>query len=538
MEEFDENHAQLEDLKQLVDWDRFSDYQKYILYLKMVQKLTQRKLIEKVKTNGLNLSFESLNHCLLRSSLSLSWEPGMSGGKDSYLCPQDTESLEIEVVERCRMSNAFDSKTITEFAAHLKLKRYEKASKVLNMLQCTKKAEEIAQTMVYEPSRSWVNGILENIDSKLAVPLVLESKRFMYCSRRILQKYHHVLSSAVAGTVPALIWTADETMIDLNRRKKVIIPDGMRHYFEEEQKNMQHITAMCCNNLVGVHPPLFIILKNRKTMPEELKPFVATGKIWLCSTENGWMNRWAFLLWTIHFVPWELEFEKKLSPFVHNVEKPVLIFDGHNSRGCPVAIDLYAIEGIKPVVLPSHTTHVTQLYDVALAGATKAEFTDIFYKLLRDESKYVTGNNSATLRKFSVQAFVEAWDRICTKTNCENGAALCGIHPLREECLLNSKWVMDPERERIMRSSNRLREEWDTELDISCSLLTARVESVRNAVSRSARDHQLAKHYQSFESFQSFVEFAILEARKHNVFMLGTTMEWHGIKYQEIINRK
>ena len=59
-------------------------------------------------------------------------------------------------------------------------------------------------------------------------------------------------------------------------------------------------------------------------------------------------------------------------------------------------------------MLPPHTTHVTQLNDVALAGATKAEFSDIFYNLLRDETNYIPGNKSATLRKLAVQAFVEA----------------------------------------------------------------------------------------------------------------------------------
>ena len=46
MNEFDENHAGLEDAKQLMDWEVFSDWQKYIVYLKIVEKLTQRQLIK------------------------------------------------------------------------------------------------------------------------------------------------------------------------------------------------------------------------------------------------------------------------------------------------------------------------------------------------------------------------------------------------------------------------------------------------------------------------------------------------------------
>ena len=85
--------------------------------------------------------------------------------------------------------------------------------------------KKISQTIVYEPSRNWINGILNSINSKLAKALVLKSKRFLYCTRTVLRKYHQILQSAVLGIIPELIWTADETIIDLNRRKKVIIPD-------------------------------------------------------------------------------------------------------------------------------------------------------------------------------------------------------------------------------------------------------------------------------------------------------------------------
>ena len=36
MDQFDENHAELGEAKQLMDWDVFSDWQKYIVYLKIV----------------------------------------------------------------------------------------------------------------------------------------------------------------------------------------------------------------------------------------------------------------------------------------------------------------------------------------------------------------------------------------------------------------------------------------------------------------------------------------------------------------------
>ena len=45
MNKFNENHAGLEDAKQIMDWEVFSDWQKYIVDLKIGEKLTQRHLI-------------------------------------------------------------------------------------------------------------------------------------------------------------------------------------------------------------------------------------------------------------------------------------------------------------------------------------------------------------------------------------------------------------------------------------------------------------------------------------------------------------
>ena len=81
-------------------------------------------------------------------------------------------------------------------------------------------------------------------------------------------------------------------------------------------------------------------------------------------------------------------------------------------------------------------------------------------------------------------------------------------------------------------------QERETELDINCCCLLDKLANLRNAVSRSARDHPLSKQFMTFESYENVIEFAIHEARKRDVYMLGSTMEWHGVHYQDIINRR
>ena len=89
MVKFDENHPELKAIKQLFDWELSSVCQKYIVFLKIVEKLNQREIIYVLKQHGLYVSFKALNHCLFRSYISPFWEPGMIGGSDLYLCPKD-----------------------------------------------------------------------------------------------------------------------------------------------------------------------------------------------------------------------------------------------------------------------------------------------------------------------------------------------------------------------------------------------------------------------------------------------------------------
>ena len=85
-EDFDESLPQMQNLLQLAHWSSFSPFQKYFSILMVWKNMNQRDIIKTMKEKyNIKLNPESLGNCLQRTALSLIWEPGMSGGKTTFL---------------------------------------------------------------------------------------------------------------------------------------------------------------------------------------------------------------------------------------------------------------------------------------------------------------------------------------------------------------------------------------------------------------------------------------------------------------------
>lgn len=59
-------------------------------------------------------------------------------------------------------------------------------------------------------------------------------------------------------------------------------------------------------------------------------------------------------------------------------KKELLIIDGHSSRENPGAMQLLSETDINVLILPSHTSHILQVLDVAISVSIKHCFIDIF----------------------------------------------------------------------------------------------------------------------------------------------------------------
>ena len=233
------------------------------------------------KVFGCSICKDSMNTCVRRTAFSLWWRKGsLCYGTNDYLTPIDIQNLKNEIKERAELHNTLDTVTILDIAQNLKIERYNKAIEFLHLMKSEKTAEQLEQEHVPKPTRRWTNNILEILDAHLSKPRLVDGKRFLAVSYQKINSYFDKFGQFISSFDKLLIITADETMIQANSKTlKVIVPKTMPSYTASKPPEMPHLTPMCANTLFGAYPPLFIILKNRKTLPRELKEMSFSGQI-------------------------------------------------------------------------------------------------------------------------------------------------------------------------------------------------------------------------------------------------------------------
>ena len=118
--------------------------------------------------------------------------------------------------------------------------------------------------------------------------------------------------------------------------------------------------------------------------------------------------------------------------------------DGHPSRQCPLALLLLRKARVDVLILPSHTTHVLQLFDVGLASALKCAFSPKFRKALKAATtNTLLPTNAAKMRYAAVLSFLDAWKMTCTHQNCLNAAKEVGLFPFDPQAPRKSIFVRD-----------------------------------------------------------------------------------------------
>ena len=444
MLEWTEVSERMTNFKQLVDWDVFTDEQKFILACIVENNFSQRKIQEEWanRRNGEKLSFEAIQTCVIRSGLGRPWEKGMQGGNENYLCDADMKTLEEIIEARARLTKALTTQNAIDEAEKLKAQRYQMCCSMLNFIGYKKLAESIRNVEVREPSRPWLNQLQKHINFYLSICYQLESTRYFSCALEIIDSYFANWAEIFRATPEQLFFVADETMMSPNKPLKVVVPRDISQYIEPLPPDSAHITAFCVNNLSAVKPPPLIIVSKLKRIPQELKTFVDSGMIWLSSSPSGWMNRQLFLAWTINFCNWLYQYRMQLPATIAHSEA-VLLMDGHTSRECPAALEILQYFNCRVIILPAHTTHVLQLFDVGLASPMKKRFTLLLQELWKDKTKYVEGNTAATMRKLSVEAFIGAWNTICNPTLVSSAAAAVGIKPVNPNAVREKPYVRD-----------------------------------------------------------------------------------------------
>lgn len=387
---------------------------------------------------------EAIATCISRGALGFKWTKGMGGGDRPYLCPADMELLQQKITECAEGGAQMDATDVLDEASRLKLARTQKALLFLKATNSPNLASEINDYAIEPPTRSWLNMVLDKLDAAIKSRRLIDPKRLAACSKALLREYFMLFGNIIADIPKALLLGADETMIDAIKKGKVVVPASVTQALAEGIPNMPHMTAMCCHTVTGKPFTPMIILKELHTCPDELKEFVGSGLIHLASSPSGWQTRDTFLFWTLCLVN-EMSFYRKTLDSSIRDHKALLIMDGHSSRECPMALIFLKARNIDVLILPSHATHVMQIFDVSIACPLKTYYGSAIKKLLHDMDN--NGPAAPKIRHAVVEAFISAWTAACTYKNCINGAIKTGTCPVSFDKLCESPFVREFTRE-------------------------------------------------------------------------------------------
>ena len=377
--------------------------------------------------------------CLRRSALGYEWKKGMEGGGEMYLCPEDMDNLKSLIYSAAQDGSPYDTGILIDKAYELKMIRYDFGLEFLEAIKADSIFSEITEKRDREvpPVRSWINGVLADLLISIRTTRFIDILRKISCTPENIQNYFEIAAEIISRIHPFLLFGADETMLFPSVRKKVVLPANVQSEFITAKTTLPHFSAMCSHNIYGRSFANFIILPNLKNLPAELSEFADIGDVTFCSSKSGWQTKETFLMWVICFINDVSVYRQDLPEEIRDQEA-LLIIDGHSSRENPFAMQLLAEAKISVLVLPSHTSHLLQIFDVSLASPLKRMFSDLFNEGIR---KLEGDHVASTLRKLVISSFLTAWKSVCTLKNCQSGASATGTFPCNVEIPLASRFV-------------------------------------------------------------------------------------------------
>ena len=246
-------------------------------------------------------------------------------------------------------------------------------------------------------------------------------------------------NSAFLSRDQHLVFNVDETSACFTRRFKVVLPEDCAPFTEAPEVNGHVICVLCCN-AAGWYTKPFFILQNLQNLPVELGVF--SDDAVFSGQTSGWMTRFLWFRWCVEFCHQVGHYRLTLPPSLRS-QRITLLSDGHASRRCPLAASYLLGHGVDLVILPPHTSHALQPFDVGLAAPFKCRARQF---ILRPDPRVrgvVEGLPSAAARqRFTlVSAVLSAWKATCNRENCQAAFEFPGYCPFSIEKALQNRWV-------------------------------------------------------------------------------------------------
>jgi hypothetical protein len=386
----------------------------------------------------------SIEACLKRAAYGVPWEPGCRGGAYPFLCHDDVEELVCQIRQRSAAMNGMTMVEACLLVDFMRARRNLSAAALLEAFGCPTLAANVRVTVIEAVERKakkrWLKDLVKKRDVHLRSPEPLEKARRKCCNSAVVKDWFKKYSSVLRRD-ERLIINADETHISSDRKFKVLTPKGRRPV-RAALSSMPHFSAMLAITASGHRFNPMYILPEIQELPEELTAMAKDN--YFVSTSTGWMTQRAFLYWS-HFMIREIElYRAKVAPELAG-QRMLLILDGHGSRWTYEAMRLFDVNHVDVLILPPHSTHVLQPFDVSVAGPLKtamAKYRDIsLFTVSEDEHHHiqvgeVDMNFIREKRELLFRCFSQAWSEAANLRNIQSGFRACGISPLDVEAPL------------------------------------------------------------------------------------------------------
>ena len=378
---------------------------------------------------------------IMRSAMGYSWYPGHTGGAPPYLNAAKEERLAHLIDDLCREQESPSRYEVANLALSLRQEMLLEAHSALTKRRCVILASKL-ETRALAPSPSWLNGFCARHGLQTTVARFVERERTLSCNRAVVLEYW-LRFLPLFNRDPRLIFGADETDMKPGSRFKVVAPVNMPGLTHDEVAP-KHITAMYAHSAGGVAVPPFILLSGLAKLPSDLAGLETNGPdvAWYGTSEKGYMTEKTFYAWAFMFVTWLTSYRATVLPASLQKSNILLVIDGCLAHGAPEAMHLFAKHNVTVLVLPAHTSHLLQPFDVVLAAPLKSSFRHF---VSEEKSKFrgAALTKAAKTRVTLVRAFIRSWRTVATPEACARSFEAVGIFPLSPFIVLNSPFVTD-----------------------------------------------------------------------------------------------
>jgi len=275
--------------------------------------------------------------------------------------------------------------------------------------------------------KNWVHRFLRR-HSELAsiTPRSIEASRVKDTSPERLTRWFEDLKSAVDefNIQPKNMYNMDESgfaigEVEPSRR---IVNTKIREYFQAKPGRQEWVTAVECICADGSVLPPLIIFKAENLSRQWIPASVHDDWKFSCNAK-GWTSN-------LHGIEWLQRCFEPATREKANGRYRLLICDGHDSHITGEWIAHCMYNNIVLMVLPPHSSHLTQPLDVGVFGPLK--------KCMATEIEPLLRTGVARVQKVEwLGAFIRAHSKAFRKENIKGGFLGTGIHPFKAEKVLN-----------------------------------------------------------------------------------------------------